>query len=82
MQPLGVKWGPLVYGPLVHGAPLVRDRAVVAMEAGISYLLDCQEQLAKRLSADLKGEDIMEKRKKNYSFCKKNVLEITKLLKS
>lgn len=48
-------WAPLIYGPLVHAAQMIRDRAYIAIKKGFQLMLHCQEVIAKHLSADLKG---------------------------
>lgn len=47
-------WAKLVYPLLVHGAHKVRERAMVAMEMGLSAMMQHQMEFNKNLEDDLK----------------------------
>ncbi|XP_013418848.1 telomere-associated protein RIF1-like [Lingula anatina] len=58
-----VRWCCLVYPLLVHPAMKVRERALVAMEMGFSYMMQHQEAILKTLIPDLKAHIVPEMRK-------------------
>ena len=47
-------WAKLVYPLLVHGAHKVRDRAMVAVEMGLTAMMQHQAEFSKNLEEDLK----------------------------
>lgn len=55
MEPHAVRWGKLVYPLLLHGAPKLRERALVAVDLGMPAMLKHREELGKTLMADLKA---------------------------
>ena len=54
MAEYAVQWGKLMYPLLVHGAPKVRERAIVAIDLGMPALLTKHEAVGRALVADLK----------------------------
>ena len=50
-----VRWSKLIFPLLVHSASKIRDKALIAMETGMTFMMKYQDEIRKILPADMKA---------------------------